>query len=90
MKVSKLPNGGKLYEYDSGDKFWVLNGKCHRVDGPAAEYANGVKDWLLNGKRHREDGPAIDNANGTKEWWLNDKHVSQKEFKQLIKLKAFW
>jgi len=35
----------------SGTKFWSLNGKLHREDGPAGEYANGTKEWFLNGKK---------------------------------------
>jgi hypothetical protein len=31
-------------------KEWRLNGKLHRVDGPAIEYANGDKTWWLNDK----------------------------------------
>ena len=34
----------------NGDKYWYLNGKLHREDGPAVEYANGSKFWYLNGK----------------------------------------
>ena len=45
--------------YPNGDKFWWLNGKLHREDGPAYEGANGNKSWYLNGKLHREDGPAM-------------------------------
>ena len=56
-----------------GDKYWYLNGKPHREDGPAYEGSNGNKAWYLNGKRHREDGPAIEYASGTKEWYLNGK-----------------
>ena len=59
----------------SGTKFWYLNRKLHREDGPAVEYANGDKEWYLNGKCHREDGPAFECANGTKEWYLNNKEV---------------
>ena len=33
----------------NGSKFWYLNGKRHRTDGPACEYANGNKEWYLNG-----------------------------------------
>jgi hypothetical protein len=49
----------------------LLNGKLHRVDGPAIERANGTKKWLLNGQRHREDGPAIEYQDGRREWWLD-------------------
>ena len=68
----------KVYEH--GDKYWYLNGKLHREDGPAIEYASGGKEWFLNGKLHREDGPAIERANGTKYWFLNGKALSESEF----------
>jgi len=75
----------KTYEvkvYDNGDKFWYLNGKLHREDGPACECANGDKEWYLNGELHREDGPAVECANGSKYWCLNGKELTEKEWKQ--------
>ena len=57
--------------YDDGDKYWYLNGRLHREDGPAYECADGDKYWYLNGKYHRDDGPAIEHANGSKKWYLN-------------------
>jgi hypothetical protein len=59
--------------YPNGNKFWSLNGKLHREDGPATECADGDKSWWLNGKRHREDGPAVEDAFGDKSWYLNGK-----------------
>ena len=59
--------------YANGDKYWYLNGKKHREDGPAIEYANVSKSWWLNGKQHREDGPAFEYPNGDKYWYLNGK-----------------
>lgn len=50
---------------------WLLNGKCHREDGPAVIRSNGTQSWWLNGKRHRENGPAIIYKYGTQSWWLN-------------------
>ena len=41
--------------YTNGDKFWWLNGKLHREDGPAVEYADGGKSWYLNDKRVTEE-----------------------------------
>ena len=41
--------------YPNGDKWWLLNGKFHREDGPAVEWANGHKEWYLNGKSMSED-----------------------------------
>jgi hypothetical protein len=53
-----------------GTKRWLLNGKVHRTDGPAAEWADGSKFWYLNGKHHRTDGPAVEWPDGHKTWWL--------------------
>ena len=57
----------------NGTKEWYLNGKPHRVDGPAVEWANGAKVWYLNDKYHRVDGPAVEYADGTEEWFLDGK-----------------
>ena len=40
--------------HDSGDKYWYLNGKLHREDGPAIEYSDGYKAWYIDGKRLTE------------------------------------
>jgi hypothetical protein len=92
MKTTKLPNGGELQEHTDGDKFWYLNGKLHRIDGPAVDVW-GYKSYYINGIRHREDGPAIEFTDGTKEWWLNGQQIpciTQLQFERLMKLKAFW
>ena len=68
--------------YNNGDRFWYLNDKLHREDGPAIEFADGTKGWYLNGKRHRQDGPAIEWADGDKEWYLNGKKVTEEEHKK--------
>ena len=66
--------------YDDGSKYWLLNGKLHREDGPAIEYPDGTKVWWLNDKLHREDGPAYEHADGHKEWWINDLKLTEEEF----------
>lgn len=53
-----------------GAKRWCLNGKLHRVDGPAVECANGSKGWYMYGALHRVDGPAYEWSNGSKGWYL--------------------
>jgi hypothetical protein len=63
----------KVRVYADGDKFWYLNGKLHREDGPAVEDSDGNKFWYLNGQLHREDGPAIEWANGNKCWYIKAK-----------------
>jgi hypothetical protein len=56
-----------------GTKEWYLDGKLHRIDGPAYEDVDGSKFWYVDDKLHRVDGPAIECADGTKLWYLNDK-----------------
>ena len=76
-------NKEPILEIDEyGNKFWKLNGKSHRENGPAVEY-NGSKYWWLNGKLHREDGPAIISP-FVKNWFLNNIEYSEDEwFKRL-------
>jgi len=57
----------------NSDKYWYINDKLHRTDGPAVENSNGDKSWWINDKRHREDGPAVERANGDKLWFINGK-----------------
>ena len=64
-------NHPKCVTNQDGSKYWYLNGKYHREDGPAFEDKDGSKFWYLNDKRHREDGPAIEFPDGYKEWYLN-------------------
>jgi hypothetical protein len=93
MKITKLPNGGTLYELSNGVKCWYLNDVLHREGGSAIEWPDGDKYWYLNGEYHREDGPAVENIDGYKAWYLNGKPIhctTQKQFLQLMKLKAFW
>ena len=56
---------------DNGNVVWRLNGKLHRLDGPAIEAADGTKVWYLDGLRHRLDGPAIEWLEGAVEYWVN-------------------
>jgi hypothetical protein len=68
--------------YTNGDKYWYLNDKLHREDGPAIEWANGDKCWYLNGRLHREDGPAVECSIGYKAWYLNDERLTEEEFNE--------
>ena len=74
--------------FDNGDRWWYLNDKRHREDGPAIEYSNGSRWWYLNDKLHREDGPAMEFTNGTRRWYLNDEEYTEEEFnKKTLKAK---
>ena len=50
-----------IIEYPDGTKYWYLNGKLHRTDGPAIEYADGTKSWYLNGEVQRSEKPSDKN-----------------------------
>ena len=65
---------------------YILNGKYHRLDGPALEYPNGTKFWMVHGKYHRTDGAAIEYSNGRKEYWLNGKQYSFEEWNKVRKM----
>jgi len=45
---------GPAVEYNSGTKYWYVNGQLHRIDGPAIEWSDGTKSWYVNGKRIEE------------------------------------
>jgi hypothetical protein len=48
--MNNKSNNKSIYKIDrEGTKRWWLNGKRHRVDGPAIEYADGSKYWYFNG-----------------------------------------
>ena len=61
-----------------GHKYWYLNGRLHREDGPAIEYTNGESHWVVHSKSHRLDGPAVILANGETKWFINDYNVTDK------------
>jgi len=68
--------------YPDGTKYWYLNDKLHREDGPAIELANGTTEWYLNDKLHREAGPAVEGTGGYKAYYLNDKPLTEQEHKK--------
>jgi len=70
---------------ENGTKYWYLNGKFHRTDGPAIEYTNDHKEWYINGKCHRTDGPAIEHSNGNKYWYINGEYLSEDDYLQITR-----
>jgi hypothetical protein len=68
-QICNLTNG--LFEIEGKYKFWYLNCRLHRDDGPAFEGPNGMKKWYLNGFHHRMDGPAVEHYYGDNKWYLN-------------------
>ena len=70
--------------YISGSKHWFVDGKKHRVGGPASEYADGSKDWYNHGNLHRLDGPAVEYTDDSKCWFIDGKEITELEHKLLI------
>ena len=91
-EVIYLPkNFTGIVEYSSGTKEWIVNGKIHRIDGPAWEGVDGSKVWYVNGELHRLDGPAIEYSNGIKLWHVDNKEYTEEQCKLLhsiMKLKG--
>lgn len=72
--VQDWSNGVKVLEE------WYLNGKLHRIDGPARQTwrDSGFKteaSWYYQGKLHRKGGPAQelrDDKSHEYNWYIND------------------
>jgi hypothetical protein len=58
-----------------GDKWWILAGKIHRIDGPAVEWQDGDFEWYL------------DNNKLTLDEWLAQNQTLNDEEKIMMKLK---
>jgi hypothetical protein len=74
--------------YPNNDKIWYVEGKEHRIDGPAIMDANGDRYWYQNGRHHRLDGPAIECANGFRSFWIEDIEFEEKTYWEHIKTKS--
>jgi len=73
-----MKNKSKLIIDEYGNKYWYLNEKLHKKDGPAVEHIYGYKAWYFNGKLHRTDGPAIEEGE-YKVWFLNNRKVQRED-----------
>lgn len=54
----KLHAGEKGAHVMTRGKYWYINGKLHRKNGPSIIY-DDRQEWYENGKLHRINGPAI-------------------------------
>ena len=43
-----------IVEYEHGTRWWLLEEKYHRIDGPAIERHDGHKQWFINDKQVTE------------------------------------
>ena len=61
-----------------------VEGRYHRIGGPAVIYKGGTEMRYQSGKRHRVDGPAIVFSDGECSWFLNGEMLNEREYVQLI------
>lgn len=65
-------------------RYYYLDDKSHRLDGPAVENKDGYKAWYIEGQRHRIDGPAIEWSDGKKSWYIEGEAYAFKDWLRLV------
>lgn len=52
MKKIVVENGleYEVSKHKNGTKYWYLDGKLHRINGPAVIYSDGTVEYWVNGK----------------------------------------
>jgi hypothetical protein len=69
--MSELPD----YMENETGRYWRVNGKSHRDDGPAVITVEGSQTWFQHGvirRKNNGDGPSHIGVDGT-QWWTNEK-----------------
>lgn len=69
-----------------GSKYWYVEDKLHREDGPAVEHLDGHREWYIDGLLHRVNGPAIEHIDGHKEYYIKGKYLNKKDFDDFVRL----
>ena len=62
---------GPAFTNSRGVRAWYLNGRRHRLDGPAVIWPSGREEWCVDDVWHRTGGPAFTNSCGARRWYLN-------------------
>jgi len=57
-----------IFKWKNGNKFWYVNEKLHREDGPAIITSDGYQAWFINGN-------AISDAEIIE--WIKEYNISQ-------------
>lgn len=55
-----------------GSDSYLLDGKLHRLDGPALSFKDGYQAWYKHGIRHRIGGPALIDPGMKMETWYEE------------------
>ena len=58
-------------DHQGTKRYYDMDGRLHRKNGPAVEYKNGTIEYYLHGKLHRIGAPARIFANGDEVWAQN-------------------
>jgi hypothetical protein len=80
---------------------WRIDGKLHRLDGPARMWPSGAKEWWVNGDMHRIDGPAyqghifVSSNNGRHEfdhhiWYVNGHNITDEVLEWMLDNSITW
>lgn len=72
-KVPKVPNGRHILP--GNGEIWIVDGKKHRIVGPAEKRGDGYEAYFCRGLRHRTNGPAVTYPDGTQEFWERGKFI---------------
>jgi len=67
----KLEEPSRIMTKYGQERWSLMNGTAHRLDGPAITHKNGAKLWVKYGESHRLDGPAVERHDGSVAWWVN-------------------
>lgn len=62
--------GAYTYTNEDGQRWYLVDGKAHREDGPALVYADGTCMWYHKGECHRIGAPAVCTPEGYEQWYL--------------------
>ena len=83
LKDNNLHRTDGPASYRPGSKFWNINGKYYRTDGPCSLFSDGSKLWKVNDKYHRTDGPAYVNGFGEHIWYIDGVETTQENVEKL-------
>lgn len=62
---------------------YYVNGKRHRIGGPAIEL-DGFQAYYQDGLPHRSNGPAKIFSDGTKQWFFFGEKLSEADFNKKV------
>ena len=84
---------GPAITFSDGSYIWFVDGRHHRLDGPAlylrsqdiynctkGGYFGGIEAWYKDGELHRLDGPALIHHDGSTTYSIEGERLTKLEF----------